>query len=88
MRLVPVADPKPAIDHVKSLSVEEREISPDGLDNWIKVFQQVQGYEVSGVVMVDGCANIARFPAWSIGTPGMGFNNNTAGIQCRFGQDA
>ncbi|HQL91972.1 MAG TPA: amidase [Anaerolineaceae bacterium] len=42
------ADLKPAIDHIGAnlSSVEEREISPDGLDNWIKVFQQVQGYEV------------------------------------------
>jgi len=41
-------DLKPAIDHIAAnlSSVEEREISPDGLDNWIKVFQQVQGYEV------------------------------------------
>ena len=42
------ADLKPAIDHIGAnlSSVEERENSPDGLDNWIKVFQQVQGYEV------------------------------------------
>ena len=41
-------DLKPAIDHIAAnlASVEEREISPDGLDKWIKVFQQVQGYEV------------------------------------------
>ena len=39
---------KPAIEHIAAnlSSVEEREISPDGLDEWIKVFQQVQGYEV------------------------------------------
>ncbi len=41
-------DMKPAIEHIAAnlSSVEEREISPDGLDEWIKVFQQVQGYEV------------------------------------------
>ena len=42
------ADLKPAIDHIAAnlTSVEEREISPEGLDKWITVFQQVQGYEV------------------------------------------
>lgn len=41
-------DLKPAIEHIAAnlSSVEEKEISPDGLDKWIKVFQQVQGYEV------------------------------------------
>jgi hypothetical protein len=46
------ADLKPAIDHVAAnlSSVEEREISPDGLDSWMKF----------GAAMVDGCAHIAR----------------------------
>ena len=41
-------DLMPAIDHIAGQldGVEEVIISPVGLDNWIKVFQHVQGYEV------------------------------------------
>lgn len=42
------AELKPAIDHIASYmeSTEEVILSEEGLDQWIKVFQHVQGYEV------------------------------------------
>lgn len=42
------AELKPAIDHIAGHmeSVEDVVLSKEGLDQWIKVFQHVQGYEV------------------------------------------